>query len=320
MKRLLINIEPTSDFGSVVTGAQLFGQTAWAVREVWGEERLNALLQGYADGRPFLVLSDAMPAGFVPIPLMPLSWWAPDVDAQSRKRIKALKWLPREALADSIDSWSQAACSDSDLAAIGRFSCVKHERMHNTICRATNTTGEGVFAPFSSEVISYGPGTAWDVYAVIDEDRISLEELKAVLDSVGAYGFGADASSGMGKFTISRVTEVGKNESAEQASHFVTLADMAPVAASFDSQRTFYHPHVYFGRHGNIFARGETPFKKPLLLAKTGAFLTPLNNAVCSAGFAGCGITGHSAHAQTVHQGYAPVLPIPGCGSAAADN
>ena len=85
---------------------------------------------------------------------------------------------------------------------------------------------------------------------------------------------------------------------------------MSPVAGVFRSDRTFYKPVTYFGRHGNVRALSSVPFKKPLLLAETGAFLTVHAEAPQTMSFAGRGIVGHSAYADTVAQGYAPLLAV----------
>lgn len=314
MVRLLINIEPVSDFVSTMTGGQLFGQIAWAVREAWGEARLASLLEGYREGSPFLVVSDAMPSGCIPLPAMPARWWAPQVDAKSRKRIKSLKWLPAEALSQTIESWQTLAVSEAGLATSNGWRSAAGERMHNTISRSTNTTGEGAFAPFSCESTSYAPGSSWDLHVVMDDSRMREDELRMVLESIGSFGFGADASVGMGKFVLKSLQRAGSCGETVLASHYISLAAMVPQAGIFDPLRTFYRPKVYFGRHGNVLARGETPFKKPILMADAGAFLTLQDGSDQELAYAGRGISGHSAHAQTVHQGYAPLLPVVGLG------
>ena len=63
-----------------------------------------------------------------------------------------------------------------------------------------------------------------------------------------------------------------------------------------------------FGRHGGH--QTGSPYKNPLLLADSAALLTP---ATPPAGqlFCGQGLDGLSLSlAATVHQGYAPVLPV----------
>jgi CRISPR-associated protein Csm4 len=64
-------ITPRSAFGTPLLGDTLFGQLCWAIRNRQGEARLTALLEAYTDGHPFLVVSDAMPAGYVPRPSLP---------------------------------------------------------------------------------------------------------------------------------------------------------------------------------------------------------------------------------------------------------
>jgi CRISPR-associated protein Csm4 len=58
-----IRIQPLSAFGTRPLGDTLFGQLCWAVRNRHGEERLDTLLDGYTQGQPFAVVSDAFPAG-----------------------------------------------------------------------------------------------------------------------------------------------------------------------------------------------------------------------------------------------------------------
>lgn len=306
MQRLLITIEPRSGFVSPLKGGQLFGQLAWTIAEAFGSARLTSLLDGYVDGRPFLVLSDAMPSGVVPMPAMPVHWWAPEVDAQKRKRIKALRWLPREALREPVASWRDRALTEDDLAKSG-FSARSGERTRNTISRATGTTGEGRFAPFDTTDTSFGAGSRLDIHAILDETRLDRKEFLMLLENAGLFGFGADASSGAGKFVVMHA-EVEPDE--PPSTHFLTLAAMSPVVGVFRSDRTFYKPVTYFGRHGNVRALSSVPFKKPLLLADTGAFLTVHAEAPQTMSFAGRGIVGHSAYADTVAQGYAPLLAV----------
>lgn len=68
MQMIRVTLKPVTPFGTPLLGEIFFGQLCWAVHRLYGEDRLVALLDGYADGRPFAVLSDAMPEGFVPLP------------------------------------------------------------------------------------------------------------------------------------------------------------------------------------------------------------------------------------------------------------
>ena len=65
MQTLLLTLQPHTAFGTPLLGDTLFGQLCWTLRHQLGNARLNALLQGYTDGKPFAVVSDALPLGHV---------------------------------------------------------------------------------------------------------------------------------------------------------------------------------------------------------------------------------------------------------------
>lgn len=305
MARLLFKIRPLTDFGSRMTGGMLFGQIAWQLREAFGEERLRECLKGYCENQPFLVVSDAMPSGFVPLPTLPLSMWATAGNAADRKYLKAKKWLPRKTLDEPLSTWPEAVLSNAELPqqrhAAGAL------RTRNSISRATGTTGTDAFAPYSVFTESFAKDALLDVIVVCDEARLSREELRMVIESIGLLGFGRDASTGLGKFEVADLQEM---PDARPSKHWLALSALRAGGVQFDPENCFYRPVTYFGRHGNERAVGPTPFKKPIVLADAAAFLT---TAEClPLLYAGCGITGHSAYSDTVHQGYAPLLPVLG--------
>ncbi len=75
MTTVRLTLQPASAFGTPLLGEILFGQMCWAFVRLYGEERLADLLEGYVDGRPFAVLSDAFPSGHVPLPTLPNYLW-----------------------------------------------------------------------------------------------------------------------------------------------------------------------------------------------------------------------------------------------------
>ena len=68
MTALRFTIRPKAPFGSPLLGETLFGQLCWAILRLYGKERLEALLDGYCEGRPFAVVADAFPKGCIPLP------------------------------------------------------------------------------------------------------------------------------------------------------------------------------------------------------------------------------------------------------------
>ena len=261
MTRYCVQIHPLSPFASAMTGGMLFGHVAWSVREAFGEERLTALLEGYCSGRPFAVLSDAFPHGFVPVPA---DVWRRAESVKDRKRLKSLKWLPVEALCKSPIAWQKEARDNIGVSATQEGPFVREVwRTHNSISRLTGTTGEGPFAPYDVSANVFARGQTLDLYVDLDEERLSADELKGLLEAVGGFGFGRDASTGAGKFDVAAMAKLPENAPSRG---WLALSASAPSGCGFDGDLSFYRPITYFGRHGNVRANEGTPFKKPIVL------------------------------------------------------
>lgn len=315
MQTYRYTLRPLSAFGTPLAGDTLFGQMCWTLRHQLGQARLNELLQGYTSGQPFVVVSDALPAGHVPLPHVPSDQWqrASATAVPDRKILKKKKWLPLAALAQPFAQWQRAAQSD---AAVAPESATPIERAqpHNTINRQTGTTGEGQFAPYAMPQIWFHPAMQFDMYIALDEARLSQAELCAALDSMGTTGFGRDASIGLGKFE--RVGDVGPVAFAAPtgANSYLTLGPCAPQGLGFCPVRSTYQVATRFGRHGDAAVQSGQPFKRPILMAKAGGVFWPeAVNAGCH--FIGQGLGGAAnpvslAMPETVQQGYAPVIAI----------
>lgn len=295
MDWLTARIAPRSAFGTPMKGDTLFGQLCWAIRHRAGERNLEALLDGYTVGRPFLVVSDALPAGHAPRPELPPPAGQRPEDSKVEKKKRflplAVLGLPvREAIAQAVEGqgWQSAAQPQA------------------AISRATGTTGEGS-DPYQVERRWPEREMRLDVHLVFDPTRLERALLETALADIGAFGFGRDASIGLGRFAIEGWAE----RAPVGAKAPDSLLALAPCAApdGFEPSRSFWKPFVRFGRHGAEAAHGN-PFKTPVLLMDTGAVLA----APIGASFAGRGLGGNGTLSTlvpgTVHQGYAPVVPI----------
>ena len=321
-------LRPLSAFGTPLAGDTLFGQLCWTLRHQLGNDRLIGLLQGYTNGQPFAIVSDALPGGHVPLPSVPSELWRKTPKAD-RKLLKKKKWLPAGQLGLQFDVWQTAAQSDTDVAAplivkwatqVGDrdargSSQTERAQPHNTINRQTGTTGEGQFAPYAMSQIWFHPAMRFDLYVVLDEARLSLVELTAALDAMGATGFGRDASVGLGKFE--RAGDTASNTwppSVAAANSYLTLGPCAPQGQGYCPVRSYYQVTTRFGRHGDAAVQSRNPFKSPVLLAKAGSVFWP-EAMDPSRLFIGQGLGGIEnpvslAMPETVQQGYAPVIAI----------
>lgn len=318
MPRYRLTIEPLTAFATPLKGDTLFGQLCWTLRHMAGLEVLSENLQGYATGRPFLVVSDALPHGFLPRPTLPAHLLGFDMaDAANRKAAKRLQWLPLSALDQPLETWHRHLVASGTKENGMVTTSYPEEQSHNTINRLTNTTGTGQFAPYSRSVSHYAAGTRLDIYVVLDP-RLTLDTLEALMTRCGQQGFGKEATTGLGKFRLVSSEALSEHGAAR---HWLTLAPCVPGGQGADrkasdaawvADASFYSLHVRFGRHGDLAAISGQPYKNPVVMAQTGALLTRLSADALD--HVGRGLGGHGelsrALPETVHQGYAPVVPV----------
>lgn len=300
---LRLRLRPLTAFGSSPKGDTWFGQMCWTLRHRFGESYLTELLEGYTSDRPFAVMSDAFPAEHLPRPALPVTCFQLPAD-MDHKQFKRCKWLPFAALQHPLDQWLVQAVEAAGNVLDGHI----YQQPHNSINRRTGTTGSG-FAPYSMRQIWYGKETRLDVYVALDTDRLTADELASSFEMIGQFGFGRDASIGLGKFSLEHCEPVIWPQ-VSNVNASLTLAPCAPQGLPLEPQRSFYQVFTRFGRHGDQAVHQGNPFKAPVLLADTAAVLGMAPNR----GFIGRGLGGQGllskALPATVQQGYAPVIPI----------
>lgn len=302
MQALKLTLEPQTAFGTPLVGDTFFGQLCWALVEHHGEARLADCLQGYTQGNPFLVVSDAFPEDHLPLPTLPSAYWTQGAETD-RKKLKKRQWLPQSALALPVRDWQQQAKSARD---IHPNLLEQHSQSHNSINRHTGTTGEAGFAPYDSEQLWYAPKSRWQIFILLDDARLSRDELRTLLENIGQLGYGRDASVGLGKYTVLDLIETDIFAH-PRGNACMTLAACCPQGLGYDATRSYYHTVTRFGRHGNVQATAGQPFKKPVLMAQSAAVFSPAPEKP----WIGQGIANISAsQPQAVHQGYAPVIAL----------
>lgn len=312
MDMITLRIRPLSPFGTPPLGDTLFGQLCWVIRHQLGEARLRELLDGYLANRPFAVVANALPAGYLPRPTLPLSRFEQPMDAD-RKRLKKQVWVPHSALAQPLRSWLLAARSDQQVTGNPDFAVQENwPQPHNNINRLTGTTGEG-FAPYAMRQIWFAPDLTLDLHVVFDPARLSAAELQELFTSMGTTGFGRDASIGLGKFAVEESAAVNLTAQANaNANAYLTLAPCAPQGCGFLPHASHYQPFTRFGRHGDQAVQNGQPFKTPVLLTAAGAVLKParyMETRYVGQGLGGDGRLSRTI-SETVHQGYAPVIGV----------
>jgi len=180
------------------------------------------------------------------------------------------------------------------------------EQAHNTLNRLTNTTGTGQFAPFSSENIHFLPDAELAVFALFNEKATDIVRIEKAFLNMGRWGYGRDASAGLGKFNVVDIQEMKIPEAGSEA--FYTLAPCVPEKNSYAI--SYFTPFTRFGKHGAALISDRKPFKNPVVMADEGAVFVPHGPQNLTRPYIGTAVTNLSkADDRTVLQGYSIYLP-----------
>jgi len=294
MKLYKSTITPSSNFATSLKGDTLFGQFCWAYRYTFGKEKLESLLETYED-KPFLIISDAFIKKHLPKPNLPARFiqeeskvLATAESIKQRKENKKKIWL-------DIDDFLSGDFSKAKKAEAKKAELV----IKNNIDYKDFKTKEG-HDPFSLEEFTY---TKQDIYFLLDEDKITLDELEQSFSTLANIGYGKKASTGKGRFSFSPFEP--QDKLLKPSKTFMALSPFCPFEKDFD--KLYYEPFIRFGKHGASLAN-KNPFKKPIVLADTASVFSFKEEKSIS--FIGKGLKGISSHKNTVHQAYAIVLGI----------
>ncbi|MFO7884663.1 MAG: hypothetical protein R6U68_07570 [Desulfobacteraceae bacterium] len=333
-----ITIQPVSAFGTPLKGDTIFGHFCWQAAHYPEllEQGLEAQLAKYSKD-PFAVFSSAYPkteykgtSRFFKRPDISLKYFKSFQKLEKKekinqaKEIKKKKWIQAKGRLE-INLQKNTLFSDKEL--VGRLqqdTTVENARRlrkieargivqtvslpHNSINRLTNSTGSGMFAPYSLDVFYYLPETELVVFVLINTKATDIERIITGLERIGKWGFGRDASTGLGKFEVAEADPVPL-PSFDKADALYTLAPAVPEKNMY--QHSFFSPFVRYGKHGDMLAVKGRPFKNPVIMADEGAIFIPADKQLINRPFLGRSVTDVSkAMPETVVQGYSPVLPL----------
>ncbi len=280
MKFFEITIKPLSGFGTSLKGDTIFGHFCWQANQYPSllEGGLEKQIRLYQE-KPFAIFSSAFPIINVgqkqhyvlKRPHMPLSRLFPPASSRIKtlekaKENKKREWMLVEknkridlSVVDFITE--KQLCAKIVNSETEKFMHTSSQQ-HNTINRLTGTTGEGQFAPYLSDNTYYISETVLVLFVLVNEDATDITSITEGIKRIGAWGFGRDASTGLGRFEV-----IGKEELVlnNDSSAFYTLAPSVPDISIFE--KVYLNTFTRFGKHGDRLAHSSNPFKNPVIMA-----------------------------------------------------
>jgi len=246
MKLIKFEITPKSSFLSFPKGDMIFGFFASQLF-LSGDKRL----ENYLDEKPKIIFSDFLLDGYLPKPTLSLDFF--NVDDSDKKEFRKKQWIRVDKL------------QEGNITKVENITLYKSQTVvRNSINRNTFSTDDsGIFAPYGLEEMRFLEPIS--LYVLYDSNSFKDKEIEKQLNLMGKIGFGKKNSIGKGQF-VARLVQ-NDIDLDKDCNYYLTIS---PTILNSDHIENSYYE--VFNRFGK-FSNSNTPFKKPTLLAQSGAVL-----------------------------------------------
>ena len=258
-KYFVVSIEIVSPISTPLLADTIWGHICWGIKYYESEESLKKFLKTYETKTPELIISDAFFKNSLPVPMLTpfISEKLTKEQMKELKSKKKLKYISKDIFLTGNK------ISINSLKPID-FKIIKTERLKNTINRLTNTTRENGGLYEVEEIWFKDKDNVFEIYVISYLDK---KEIFKYFNYGFSIGFGKDASTGKGIINVIDVKEINFPQSGKRA---MALANFVP--SEQDNIRDLYaEVFTKYGKLGGEFAINSNPFKKPIVMFKTGA-------------------------------------------------
>ena len=253
MNLIKVKITPHSSFVTFPKGDTIFGHFVYH-SFLKGEE----IFSNYPNEKPKIIFSDFLPDNYIYKPALPNNYFG--VDESQKKKFKKKSWIEIKELKNGIKVQNQE--SFYPYKELNFYTI--ELRVRNALNRLTFSTNDsGAFVPFSIEEITflYQP----ILYIMFDE-TFTQEEIVERLNEIGKNGFGKKGTIGKGYFLAELDNDFKRFDEVE-TDYYITLSPTLLHKSKNIIEKAFYNTFNRFGKYHS----SKTPFKKPLLMADSGA-------------------------------------------------
>ena len=274
MRLIKLKITPLSSFVTFPKGDTLFGHFAYL-----SFLKNETTFVNYAtEKKPKIIFSDILPDNHLYKPTLPLDAFE-GVEESDKKEFREKSWIKNKDLQNGnltkVNSifpiCSDKECSDK-LSDEDKKKCCHHFyeteiKVRNSLNRVTFTTGVEGFDPFSLEEITF---TYQPVIYVMFDSSFRDKEIEDRLNEMGKNGFGKKGNIGKGYFKAKIDKSFnGFKKIKTKNCYMMTLSPtlLHKSKEMIADEEVYYNTFNRFGKHHS----SSTPFKKPLLMADSGA-------------------------------------------------
>jgi len=297
MKLIKVKITPLSSFVTFPKGDTIFGHFAY--HSFMQDEKI---FENYLDEAPKIIFSDILPDGYVYKPTLPLSAFVNTRVTereleQNKKEFKKRNWIKIEQFQSNIKLENQKKFYPYEKLEFYETK-IKVRNSLNRVSFSTDDSGE--FAPYSLEEITF---VCQPVIYILYDKPFTPEDIIERLNTIGKNGFGKKGSIGKGHFSaILDETFQGFDE--VESEYYMTLSPTLLHKSKdlIKDNKVYYNTFNRFGKHHS----SRQPFKKPLLMADSGA-VVKLNE---QREWIGGGIDNGMGENHSFVQGYSIVVPF----------
>ncbi len=253
-----IELELRSGLGTPLSADTLWGHLCWGLRYQLGAPALEEWLARYDAGQPPLVLSDPLPSGYWPRPVLPpapRAAQAPDKDAADRIKQQAKQaWLDDKRWQSCVNGLTPESVRLAATQSASAPQSVELNVTHAGINRLTGGTAQsdgGLL--FNTPQNYYSQPQRFTVWSRSPEP---LAIVRQWFEQGLAGGYGRDASAGLGQLSVVDAT-ASEITAAKQPNAVMLLGPTIPKPG--DPYRGWYQCGVRAGRVGGEFSISALP-------------------------------------------------------------
>ena len=290
MELYKVTIKLESSLVTPLKGDTIWGHIVWGIANHEGEDAVNSFLNECKSNEPSFIVSSAFPHNMLCKPIPPVQ--------KRQKEMTPAKYAEIKKNKKSIYTNAlQYLNVQADTNEILKKTFVSAEITHNTMNRFSNTVYDGGLFSVSEQ----WPTIKWfDIYIV---SSYEIDRVKQLVVWAFENGYGADASTGKGKITVTEEPE----KITPKCNSNLYMA-LGPFVLPENSEISDLKADTFIrtGKIGGTFANYLQPWKKTVVLFNEGAVF--MSEKPMS--FIGKLLTDIHSDSRICQSGFAPVIPI----------